>query len=189
KTTIATGLTPFGRGPRLSVCRARLDHPVVRLADHLRHLVTSVAEGVHLLDKSDERPVGHLPPDAGHKLLVIDDKGPLSSQRLGDPHLFHLPVSSLYRIGIYLHHARQLPLRGDSIARAQLAPGDRPLKLIDNLLIDRAVLIQSELHGFLVLRTQSRRPFSSRLVTPRHTDAPHDPSVPGMVDITSALFL
>src|SRR5690606_15801616 len=56
KTTIATGLTPFGRGPRLSVCRARLDHPVVRLADHLRHLVTSVAEGVHLLDKSDERP-------------------------------------------------------------------------------------------------------------------------------------
>src|SRR5690606_19791529 len=72
-TTVAIAFTPLRR-----------EHPAVRLPHQLHHLFAPVAQGVHLLHEGDQRPFGHLPPDAVHEACVLGDKRPLAPQGLGD---------------------------------------------------------------------------------------------------------
>src|SRR5690606_21170622 len=143
-TTVATGFTSFGAGPprlggvlrrgaRLRWGGLRSEQLVPRAPHHLDHLVAPVAERVHLLHETDQCPAGHLAADGGQPFGVLGDESSLAPQRLRNAHELHLPVRALHGIGVDLHHHRQLPLGWDPVSRPQVAPGDLPLELIDDL--------------------------------------------------------
>src|SRR5690606_29694448 len=124
-TTAASRLTSPGAG--------RAHHLFPRAPDHRDHFLAPVPKGVHFSHETDQRPAGHLPSYLRQPHGVAGDKRSLPPQRFRNAHQLHLPVRALHGIGVDLHHHGQLPLGWNPVSRPQVAPGDLPFELIDDL--------------------------------------------------------
>src|SRR5690606_633215 len=151
--------------PASPVRRAALDTPfgivrfllsqfrvVQRLRRQPHDFVVREAEGTHLQDEAAKRFPGHLFAYPHHQRRVVADKRTLSTQRLGQSHLLHLPICALDGVGVDSCLLCQLALRGDAIARCQPTPCDLPPEFIDTLLVDRFGEVEVESHTPHLLR-------------------------------------
>lgn len=114
--------------------------------DPVQNFIRHKSQRPHLAHKPPDGFLGHLRPQASQQRRLPAHERPLSPHRLHQAHPLHLPVRSLYRVGIDPSLQRQIPLRRNAITRLQLAPGDGPLELVDDLLVDGPFRIKAQPH-------------------------------------------